>query len=67
METSVKAQQWLIGIFSVLLIVILTIIAGYEMHLPLSEPQGMHSAANYPSLDLYLVSVSGPEIESEAP
>ncbi|MFZ0389194.1 MAG: multiheme c-type cytochrome [Calditrichia bacterium] len=28
---SVKAQQWLIGIFSVLLIVILIIVAGYEM------------------------------------
>ncbi|MCK5033308.1 MAG: cytochrome C, partial [Calditrichia bacterium] len=31
METSVKAQQWLIGIFSVLLIVILIIVASVEM------------------------------------
>lgn len=31
MGTTVKAQQWLIGIFSVLLIVILIMIAGYEM------------------------------------
>ena len=31
MESSVKAQQWLIGIFSVLLIVTLIIVAGVEM------------------------------------
>jgi hypothetical protein len=31
MESSIKAQQWLIGIFSVLLIVILIMIAGVEM------------------------------------
>jgi hypothetical protein len=31
MESSIKGQQWLIGIFSVLLIVILIIVAGVEM------------------------------------
>ena len=31
MDSTVKAQQWLIGIFSVLLVVILIIIAGVEM------------------------------------
>ena len=37
MDTSVKAQQWLIGIFSVLLIVILVMIAGYEMKVSKAE------------------------------
>ena len=37
MDTSVKAQQWLIGIFSVLLIVILVMIAGYEMKVSKEE------------------------------
>lgn len=34
---SVKAQQWLIGVFSVLLIVVLIIVAGYEMKKSRSE------------------------------
>ena len=37
MESSVKAQQWLIGIFSVLLIVILIMIAGVEMKSSMEE------------------------------